>query len=122
MCRYVLDCYHFHLNHLRGGRLVNNAQKLCYCKLLLLQVEMYENLYKIYQLFKNNARHYGNYEHKTIVDQNLSNVVHIELIVLYAKKQKTDRWNYNTEGNYSHMHEHNRYVNMSVINHTGTLF
>ena len=59
ICRRVLDWYHFYLNQPGGTRLAKTIQDIWYWKRLVTQAELFADMCKTCQQFKNRKTVYG---------------------------------------------------------------
>ena len=85
LCRRVLDCYHFNLNHPGGSRVVKTIREACYWKGLITQAELFTKTCKTFQQFKKRDTIYGHLPPNNITEIKPWDLVHLDLIGPYSK-------------------------------------
>ena len=82
---FLLDWYHFYLNHPSGSSLAKTIQDVYYWEGLVMQAELFAKTCKICQQFKNRKTLYGHLPPKNIAELKPWDTVHVDLIGPYSK-------------------------------------
>ena len=71
LCRRVIDCYHFYLNHPGGSRIAKIIWEVYYYKVLVTQAELLSKMCKTCQKFRKRKTIYGHLPPNNIAELKL---------------------------------------------------